>query len=253
MTVMKARLLGKDIYDDFDPSYDKDEHFDTLKSLGKHLGISTLVSPVCGFTNTIVNGTDRLNLTVEFGIHRSIKLADGAILDMCNEGVVIFNADCPVIGVMDRVQRQLAVLHGGFRCLIPEKPRRGPRPKGIIQTLFENFAFDPVRCQAFFGFGIGPCCYGAEHLRELDDDLTLDLPIGRATRGARKGQRSIDLYELIHGQLVAAKLRPESISWNARCTACAGTHFPNEPKYHSHTRQAGNAGRNASIIWMADK
>lgn len=254
MAATKTKFLGATDYYNFDPEDDQAEGLKHVVIWGKKLGVEPLASPVCGFTTAIVDFSDTGNFEVEENVYRSKKPADGVIVDTYNDGVAMFNADCPIVAILETSKRKLAVLHAGFRCLVPEKPRRGNRPSGIIQTLFEKFSFNPRHCQAFFGFGIGPCCYGAEHWPEIND-VTMDLRTGIATRGPRAGQRSIDLYELIKKQLLDMKIEEGGIGSDFRCTSCARTAYPNGNKflYHSKARDGLAAGRNAVIVWMANQ
>lgn len=202
--------------------------------------------PSCKFTTRIVVlGVEDRYVSNE--IITSRGASDGIIVDQANVAGVLFNADCPAIMVYESNLRRFALLHGGFRCLMPEVNSLGKRPKSIIDNLFLDFKFDPSQVKVWVTKGIGPCCYGAEHWPEMHD-ASVDIPIGRATRGSRIGKRSIDLYMLIYKQLLKYKVNPSNIFLETECTCCEGWFI--KPSWHSNCRSGLKAGRNAIGFWM---
>lgn len=213
------------------------EKIKTSRLFGKIYG------PRCQFTNRIVKiGQEDQNLSGWY--IRSKNPADGVIVENSRDAAAFFNADCPIVAVYDEVRERCAALHAGFRCLVPKKNKKF-RERSILKVLFEDYGFEPKYVNVFFGYGIGPCCYGAEHYEELNDP-TIDLPLGRATRGSRAGQKSIDIYKLIYNQLAALGVPGGKIRADLRCTSCDGL---DKPKYFSNVRVLPE-GRNAVLIWL---
>ncbi len=245
----------------YDPSgSDPDYFFGALRDITSLYMFRTVFAPACGFTNRVVAiGTDDYIPDPDNDWYvRTRQPADGGVVEDPDVPVMIFNADCPIVVLNDDLRYRIAVLHAGLRCLVPPArmdKRADPKDKrSIIQVAFDDFSFNPRATSVFVGFGIGPCCYGAEKHREMQD-ATLDLPIGRATRGLRAGQRSIDLYQLITDQLTRLGVPEDKILIDSRCTACAG-HYNDitnmcQRSFYSHSQDRGMGGRNASFAWFS--
>lgn len=247
---LKHALWGVQ-YGDFNIAFKHGNNSTYLLNKGRERErLSIIFAPTCNFTNRIVRLGEE-DMPISSWLIRSRNEADGGIVDECDQGVVIFNADCPIIAVHEATTGRLAVLNGGFRCLVPEKKKgQKNRDRSIIRVLFEDHIFDPKNSKIFFGYGVGPCCYGAGHLEEVDPRFTTsdDLPIGKATRGPRVGQRSVDLYQLIYNQLMDMKVPDRNIFRDLTCTSCAGL---NARKYWSHCRDNQHLyGRNAALAWL---
>ena len=203
----------------------------------ERFGLEGIFTTRFNFTNRVVvlSGEDQ-RWSDWFVI--SSEAADGGIVEGLKQGVIYFNADCPIVAVHDRLYGRLAVLHCGFRCLVPH----GGDDRSIIRNLFHQCAFLPSYANVFVGFGIGPCCFGIEHLPEADDPLYRDF-FSRTRRGPREGQRSFDLYAYIVKEFLDSGVPITSIEVDERCTAC-------DERFHSHCREGPNAGRNAALAWL---
>lgn len=194
--------------------------------------------PACGFTNRVAFRENSKPLEAPW-LFRTAELADGIAVIFPHDAIAILNADCPVIAITN-TGGILAVLHAGFRCLVPENPRE----RSIIDEAFLTTHANAQHARAFIGYGIGPCCFAAEDFPEVADKRNpRNLPLGRATRGPRARERSVDLYVLARSQLIEAGVAPSSITWDTRCTACDG-------RYHSHYWDGPGAGRNATLVWF---
>lgn len=221
-----------------------------LSMAKKRLGLDMVIAPRCNFTNTIVETGPEMERALPNELEwflRTKQAADGVIVNAAFDAVAIFNADCPIVSVHDAVTDKLAVLHAGFRCLVPPNQKK-TKERSIIQVLFEDHGFNAFQSQVFFGYGIGPCCYGvtSDKYPEIDD-FEMDIPYGKVTRGTRLGKKSIDLYQLILNQLLHCGVQEKHISADLTCTACAGVY---KPKYYSNCRSGRQPGRNASLAWI---
>lgn len=157
---------------------------------------------------------------------RSAVVADGAFLPINHtiEGLAICNADCPVLRcpVTKNGETQgLALLHLGYENLAPIDG------SSIIETwrdwLVEH-NYDPPQLP-FIGLGIGACCYGRDPgvvLQRYKGQVA--HLTGRAYRGPRTGQPSVNLMSVAMAELSRCfpnhhKDTPADI--DRRCTACA--------------------------------
>jgi copper oxidase (laccase) domain-containing protein len=233
--------LGK-LTEDFRP-----ERFSTVTQFQKRItdimrgNFTRVIAPRCEFTNNIVAFAAEKDQG-ESRFFWSRDRADGAIVEKAGEGVVIFNADCPVVSVFEVKRNRLAVLHVGFRSLFSP----GEEKMNIIQRLFESYDFPRESVSVLIGFGIGPCCYGVH-------EAPTGVPAYVAERGPRKGKPSIDLKELIRKEFMACGVSPTAIRADSGCTACAGRRGDDDPNgnYHSYCWDGETqAGRNAIFIGL---
>lgn len=215
--------------------------------------ISEILAPRVAFTTRIVDAVEDSEIWSARFI-RTQKPADGALVRGYETAVAIFNGDCPLLCLYQ--DDQLAVLHGGYRCLM----RADPNEEGIIEVAIKHF--DPKRVKAFIFGGIGPCCW----LPEYDDKPEILDPaksrhrelltqcLERTIRSpAGAGRVSVDLYALAKGLLLHVGVPEQNIDWNITCTCCAME--KGQPRYWSHTRftaggQEGVDGRNFSVAWL---
>lgn len=206
-------------------------------------GIAKIFIPHCNLGNQVARLGDGNEFAFTPWLMRTAIGFDGAMVIEPNVAVGILNADCPVITLFDRTKGQLILLHGGLKCLWPEKPSKPT----IIDSAFRNFKLNPRKLEAFIGFGAGPCCYGVDHLPEQYKRL---LPFQYKTiKGPRTGQNSINLFEMAEAQLIDHGVKAESIMIHSECTACAGREDDN-PKYHSNIYEGETGGRNLTFAWF---
>lgn len=245
---MPRRVVHRDIYGKLDGNFSPHQPMeDFLRSVRKlreaNPQLETIFAPKCDFTTRIVKLGEEDEVW-DAGFVRTKNPADGGIVEKPNQAIAIFNADCPVVSIFDEEKGRLAVLHAGFRCLIPEDKSRF----SILETAFAKYGFNGERVKVFCGFGIGPCCYGGKHLGigRWSGFLT-----GRVTRGPRSEQKSFDLYEQIFTELVVMdEVPPENMLIDKTCTACKinyGKHL-----YHSNVYEGKSAGSNAVLIWYEE-
>ena len=241
MTFNDPKLLGKKV-GNFQYSGSEPRVFlPAFGQLKRHLPVEvqTIFAPKCNFTTNIAATESGDYRKIVEGFSRSRNDADGCIIGTKQAGV-IFNADCPIIVIFDGSADRLAILHGGFRCLIPEKNGE----VGIIEKLFRDYSFMASIVDVFVGFGIGPCCFGAEHLPEVRAEMA-GLPLSRAIRGPRKGQKSLDLYRLIRTQLLQLGVPKKQMEIVRTCIACEG-----RKEYYSNCYDGMYCGRNAATAWL---
>lgn len=235
--MLRYQLCGR-TEGDFNPSCEN--FIANLDVVRVRLGLGVIFAPKANFTNRVVVYGPEDRATNHIWFHRMPEDADGGIVKSRGVAIAFFNADCPLIAVRDG--ERLAALHGGFRCLWPRSRDEG----GIIQALFKSYQFAPEKSEVFVGYGIGPCCYGMGFNPEIVEMMQDGMPLGKATRGPRAGQISIDLYRLICQQLIAEGVPAKNITIDYTCTACKG--LPAQPQFYSNCRR--DTGRNAALVWL---
>ena len=171
----------------------------------------------------------------------------------------IQTADCIPVLVADRRRRVVAAFHAGWRGTVKRIVESG------IGRMRVEFGSRPEDLVAAIGPGVGQCCYavgeevwtefecqfsyGPELFREVydADPVRTRYPMLFLTQRA-PGHSPIgpalhlDLVEANRRQLLAAGLKPRSISRTGGCTSCQTEMF------FSHRASQGHAGRMMSVI-----
>lgn len=157
--------------------------------------------------------------------------ADGSCTDKRGQVCAVLSADCLPVLLCDKVGRQVAAVHCGWRGLA----------QGILSEALATFAAPPSELLAYLGPAIGPQRYevGAEvyhALRESSGADSFCQPVSN-----KPGHYLVDLYAVARLQLQTAGL--ESIYGGDRCTFDEGDYF-------FSYRRDGRTGRMASLIWL---
>ncbi len=171
----------------------------------------------------------------------------------------IQTADCIPVLVADRKRCVVAAFHAGWRGTVKRIVESG------IGRMRLEFGSRPEDLIAAIGPGVGQCCYavgeevftefesqfsyGPELFREVydSDPVRTRYPMLFLTQRA-PGHSPIgpclhlDLAEANRRQLLAAGLKPRSISRTGGCTSCQTELF------FSHRASQGHAGRMMSVI-----
>jgi len=239
-----AKIVGKHDLDDevldFRPSHQSSDQ-ELADKLGLFVsGIKVLISPRCVGGKTIVPAGVRFLDKIRPWFYRTSNKVDGAIVRGAGSGVVIFNADCPVVGI--RQGDYLGVFHCG---------RSGLSRPSILADAGMHFDLEEVE-EVLFGFGIGPCCYGIGENSEPSEGMLA------VQNGPYAGQISLDLRAEIRSQLLAMGVSEAVLCEHGICTACSGRLRDSkcEGDYHSNVWDANGdpsrCGRNATILWLEE-
>ena len=184
---------------------------------------------------------------------------DGLITDRPGLLLAIQTADCIPVLVADRKRRVVAAFHAGWRGTVKRIVETG------IGRMRVQFGSRPQDLVAAIGPGIGPCCYavGEEVLAEFEsqfsyarelfhevcntDPVRTKYPMLFLTQRApghspMDPSLHLDLVEANRRQLIAAGLKPRSISAVGGCTSCQPEMF------FSHRASRGHCGRMMSVI-----
>ena len=212
--------------------------------------VERVVIPRCGFTTEIARWTEEEDAfdPLSLSVFRTLGTADGILIDKPSVAVGILTADWPVVVLYDEgsgidSEPQMAVLHCGLSCLLPEKG------SGIIQKAFQML-FNSRTTSVFVGYGIRNCCYG---LDEVPPKLRKFSSEEKIKTGPLRGKFPIHLPDLILEQLKQLEVPEGQITIHPECTAHTldvkfgqlGT-----PRYHSEAYEGEKAGHNLVLAWI---
>ena len=92
----------------------------------------------------------------------------------------------------------------------------------------KDHGLNPKDIKIFVTGGIQKCCYGRDDGMFPDVMKAWGARFGdTATKGAREGQRSINLLALIFNDLQRVGVPTDNIDVNEKCTCCDGEHWSN--------------------------
>ncbi|MDQ6988838.1 MAG: peptidoglycan editing factor PgeF [Mariprofundaceae bacterium] len=146
--------------------------------------------------------------------------------------LAIRTADCLPILLADPEAQVIAAVHAGWRGTVAEIA------KVAVSAMLEKGA-KAERIMASLGACIGMCCF--EVSLDIQQRL-LAVAHAEAVR-QRDGKAYADLGLANQYQLLASGLLPQHIEATPHCTACQ-----QKPAYFSYRRDAGQTGRQLSII-----
>ncbi|MEK7562511.1 MAG: laccase domain-containing protein, partial [Patescibacteria group bacterium] len=139
---LKRKIFGFE-HGNFSPSLQTREQFlAQIEKAKKELGesVKTIFAPSVEFTNTVAEFGQNDDIFAPWLIRTKIK-ADAGITEKPGVAIAFFNADCPIICLHQ--DEKLAVIHGGYRCLMREN-RDEP---GILEVTAQDF--DSAKTKAF--------------------------------------------------------------------------------------------------------
>lgn len=176
---------------------------------------------------------------------RAAMEGDGLMTDEAGLLLGIMTADCVPILVADTKTRAVAAFHAGWRGTVAGIVERG------VGAMQQRYGSKPQHLIAAIGPAIGACCYsvGAEVRAQFEQQFVYANELFRQVSGAARGDSAmhLDLHEANRRQLLAAGLRPQSITVIGECTACTRQRSGRR-KYFSHRAEAGFTGRMMAII-----
>lgn len=158
--------------------------------------------------------------------------ADGSISKQVGNVCAVLTADCLPILLCDRVGRQVAAVHGGWRGLAG----------GIIAEAICQFAGSPTELMAFLGPAISANVYevGQEVVGAFAG-LPGDVSDYAKVNGEKPDRYFLDLYSVAKLQLHA--LGVTAVYGGDRCS------YTEKDFFYSYRRD-GQCGRMASLIWL---
>ncbi len=145
--------------------------------------------------------------------------------------VLLHFADCVPVMLVDRVKRQICVIHAGWRGTA------GSIVKKSVQVMVEKLDSKPGDIAAAVGPAIGSCCY--ETGDEVVEKLNQTVEGGQFLTQLRNGRHYPDIKAYNAMQLLECGV--ENIDVASWCTAC------NPEIFYSHRQSGGQTGRQGAL------
>lgn len=165
-----------------------------------------------------------------------LRNCDGAVTTEPGLPLMTFSADCPLVLVVDPVQRVLGMVHASWRCTVAGMATR------LIELMTTRLGGRTADLQAGIGPGAGPCCY------EVQDDVYQAAArlVGRDRFFPnRAGRMYFDLWAANRAQLVEAGLSAERIESAGLCTLCHNDVFYS---FRREGKGCGHFGLMAALV-----
>lgn len=155
MAFLRHMILGMQ-YGNFQPAVHSKKTLTELitYSLGNITPNFKIYAPRVAFTTRITSPNED-NQPWRNWFSRTLKSADGGIIEGKHNAIAVFNGDCPLLCL--RQEEKLCVLHVGYRCLI----RQNKNEEGIVEVALRHF--NQKKVKAFMFGGIGSCCWVSEY------------------------------------------------------------------------------------------
>jgi len=158
-----------------------------------------------------------------------VPYADALITNLSGLALMVKQADCQGVIILDPEKKVVAVVHCGWRGNVQNILGR------VVEQMERKFCSRPQELIAAIGPSLGPCC------AEFKGHRTMFPPSFEAFR---KGDYHFDLWALSCRQLQAAGVRKDKIEVCGICTACRHDLF------YSFRRE-GTTGRFATTAMLS--
>ncbi len=159
-----------------------------------------------------------------------IEGVDALVTDRPGVGLLIQQADCQAVLLLDPEHRVIAAVHNGWRgsaCNIIGR---------TIAVMRERFATEPACLLATVSPSLGPCCSQFVNYRQ---ELPPELHAFRVL------QDHFDFWAISRHQLQRYGVRQDNIEIAGICTRCSRDFFSYR---RARARGGGITGRNGSVI-----
>lgn len=153
--------------------------------------------------------------------------ADAVITNVAGIVLCATIADCCAVLLYDEHRQAVAAVHSGWRGTHADVVG------STIRAMAEAFGTEPRHLSAF----LSPCASGERY--EVGDDVAALFP--EHVRRLDNGKHLFDNQSAIRAQLERAGVAASQILWDPSCTIA-------DPRYHSHRRDGGEAGRGVGFI-----
>lgn len=164
------------------------------------------------------------------GADLEVDGVDALVTGLAEVGLMVQHADCQAVLLFDPKRRVIAAIHSGWRGSVLDILGRTVR---LIVSRYHSRAEDLL---AAISPSLGPCC--SEFVNHRDELPPHFLRF-------RTGENHFDFWRISREQLIAAGLRPASISIAGVCTSCSDDYF----SYRRARREGdGVTGRNCSVV-----
>lgn len=154
---------------------------------------------------------------------------DALITDQKGIGLMIQQADCQAVFLVDSQRRAVGICHVGWRGSVANVIAR------TVESLERHFMVEPGDLFAAISPSLGPCCAEFVNFRQ-------ELP--ESFWSYRRASGYFDFWSISRMQLQQAGVRPENILIAGICTVC-------DTDFFSYRRDK-KTGRFASVLGMRD-
>ncbi len=164
--------------------------------------------------------------------------ADAAVTREAGVALAILTADCVPVLFADRAGRCVAAAHGGWRGLVA----------GVLEATLAAMAVAPEDVLAWLGPAIGQDAFeiGPEVREAVLASPTSAAQPAELERLFRRGRD--DRWHLDLAGLAAARLAARGVG---RIVRSGLDSFADAERFHSHRRDQGRSGRQATLVWLS--
>ena len=137
--------------------------------------------------------------------HGKVPAVDAAVTTLPGVALMVKQADCQGIVLVEPARKAVAVVHCGWRGNVLNLPA------GVVEKMRFSLGCSPAEMRAAIGPSLGPCC------AEFTSYKTL---FPKHFRRFLVGTNHLDLWELSRTQLLEAGLPKGGIEISGICTRC---------------------------------
>lgn len=179
-------------------------------------------------TSNLQIHSDIVNLVNEDNIGQKIE-GDALITNISKVPLLVFTADCVPIGIIDKNNNAIGVVHAGWRGTYDKIAQK------TIDKMLKNFNTDPKDLICVIGPSIGPCCYevSEELVKKFNTILT---NCNQKFYIIRDNKYYLDLWKINEYILENSGVKKENIINLNLCTSCNCDNFHSYRK-HNQTQQ----------------
>ncbi|MGL6105489.1 peptidoglycan editing factor PgeF [Romboutsia sp.] len=184
------------------------------------------------------------NLTSNLQIHSDIvtlinkdnigqKIEGDALITNINKvPLLIFTADCVPIGIIDKKNKAIGVVHAGWRGTYDKIAQK------TIEKMSKEFNTNPKDLICVIGPSIGPCCY--EVSEELVEKFNTNFTnCNEKFYIIRNNKYYLDLWKINEYILETSGVKKENIINLNLCTSCKHDEFHSYRKHNQTTKRIG--------------
>ncbi|MBX3725474.1 MAG: peptidoglycan editing factor PgeF [Xanthomonadales bacterium] len=165
---------------------------------------------------------------------REEPVADAAVSREPGVVLAVLTADCLPVLLADRAGTVVGAAHAGWRGLAA----------GVLENTVAAMACDPAGLVAWLGAAIGARNYEVD-ATVRDAFLAVDEGAATAFQATRPGHWTCDLYGLARRRLATAGVT--GVHGGGLCT------YADPARFHSFRRDGANSGRQATLVWLANR
>ena len=161
-------------------------------------------------------------------LEKEAPSADAMVTNLEGIALMVKQADCQAVILVEPVKKAVAAVHCGWRGNIANLPAK------VVGRMKTSMGCSPAEMRAAIGPSLGPCC------AEFTSHQTL-FPGHFRRFMVRKSY--FDLWEITRSQLLEAGLRKDNIEIAGICTRCRTDLF-------FSYRKEGTTGRFATLVML---